>query len=650
MIKLNFLRKTLRILLLLSSFPGYVYLHAADEFQWIRFNDWSGFLTFNYQATAEKSYLEDEIKSDISRGFFEGGFQLTTRGSIYHPNLLSFNVSANIMGNRTKNVIFSEADVNNSINNSYNIRMLFLKKKKINLELFTESNFLTADRRFLGRFFTDYKNTGALVSGGTRLFPFKLLLQRMRNSTQGIAFYERDETSKDVDFRVTLFKKKQSGSIFTFKSKDYTEAIHNVSYDSMEMLADFRLSYGLKGSSNVFATSTYNKMSGNYDFEIFRILTNNRHFFHERLYIGGDYELVKDYTLERDTTEQRSKVRLNHRLFESLESEIFVGGRFENSTYQSRDTFSRGFSLNYRKKIPTGSLNFSYYRDDWNSSFTSRSDIATAVEKHIFDFSEIITITRVGVDPLSIIITDSSYSQVYILDVDYQVDVIDNAVIITRLPGGNIPENGWVTVNYSYLTFPDFDMNSDISLLDAHVIFLKYFRLFYLRKSRQHHISSQFLVPPFESFTKDSVGIKIDSRFLRAEYSREQRSSSLTFGQKGWHFRANLSYKFFKRLLVSCYVSFNYMKYVDNLYYTRFNAITGNITYNPTRKLNVRAMLRVLKFETPEYLRSRTSILVRAQWTINRLILEFLYEHILESYDLSDRLHDYFSLVIRRRF
>jgi hypothetical protein len=92
------------------------------------------------------------------------------------------------------------------------------------------------------------------------------------------------------------------------------------------------------------------------------------------------------------------------------------------------------------------------------------------------------------------------------------------------------------------------------------------------------------------------------------------------------------------------------MKYVDNLYYTRFNAITGNITYNPTRKLNVRAMLRVLKFETPEYLRSRTSILVRAQWTINRLILEFLYEHILESYDLSDRLHDYFSLVIRRRF
>ena len=90
MSRLNDCRKTLCILVLLFSFSGFAHLHAAEGFQWIRFNDWSGFLTLNYQATDEKSYVEDEIKSDISRGFFEGGFQLSTRGSIYHPNLLEF--------------------------------------------------------------------------------------------------------------------------------------------------------------------------------------------------------------------------------------------------------------------------------------------------------------------------------------------------------------------------------------------------------------------------------------------------------------------------------------------------------------------------------------------------------------------------------
>ena len=370
----------------------------------------------------------------------------------------------------------------------------------------------------------------------------------------------------------------------------------------------------------------------------------------KKLYLRGDYDLIKDDTEGRASSKQKGQVALHHRLFESLESEVFVGGRLEDSIYQERDVFSRGFSFAYRKTIPTGAINMSYTRSDENSRFTSHSDIVSTSEIYKFSFSDTITVTKYGIDPAAITLTDTRFSQVYIPDVDYQVNVIDHALIITRLPGGNIPEKARVVVYFSYLAYPDFDMDSAIYNLNAQVLFLKYFKVYYHKSSMQHKISSQFLVAPFESYDRDILGAKLDSRLIRLEYSVEKRDSNLSSGHEGWHFKASASYRLFRGFSISGYLSRNYMKYLTGDYYTRFNTATVNLSYNPSPSLTARAMYRMISFETPDYLRSRTSVLVKLQWNIRRLMLEFLYEHILEGYDISERLHDYFALMIRRRF
>jgi hypothetical protein len=106
----------------LLLFPGGMLpVHAATEAEgprWISFKKFSGFLNFQYQHTSETNTSEGEVQYDISRGFLEGGVQVSTTGSIYHPNLLTFTVDANIVGNRTKNTLISDESIHNSINNT----------------------------------------------------------------------------------------------------------------------------------------------------------------------------------------------------------------------------------------------------------------------------------------------------------------------------------------------------------------------------------------------------------------------------------------------------------------------------------------------------------------------------------------------------
>ena len=132
---------------------------AGEGPRWLSLNRFSGFLTLQFQVTEEENTSEDVLQYDVFRRFLEGGFQLSTSGSVYHPNFLSFVVDANIVGNRTKDRWISDQSIHNSINNTYNIRLNFFRKKKINFQFFTLNNYTTSERRFRGRFFLRHNST-----------------------------------------------------------------------------------------------------------------------------------------------------------------------------------------------------------------------------------------------------------------------------------------------------------------------------------------------------------------------------------------------------------------------------------------------------------------------------------------------------------
>ncbi|MCP5101780.1 MAG: hypothetical protein GY950_00290, partial [bacterium] len=170
---------------------------TAQNPRFFSLNKFSGSLNLQLQLTNEKNFNKEILQYDISRKFLEGGLRLSTAGSIYHPNLITFWADANIVGNRIKDRLVSDESIHNSLNNTYNIRVLFFKRKKFNFEFFTINHYTTAERRFRGRFFSRNKSTGLNLNSRGRILPFTLSVSSNRNTVDALTYSERDEKSKN---------------------------------------------------------------------------------------------------------------------------------------------------------------------------------------------------------------------------------------------------------------------------------------------------------------------------------------------------------------------------------------------------------------------------------------------------------------------
>ncbi len=622
---------------------------GAEGPRWLRLSKLSGFLTLQFQITDETNTSEGEVQYDTNRKFLEGGIRVSTAGSIYHPNLLSFTVDANIVGNRTKNTLITDASVHNAINNTYNVRLHFFKKKKINVEFFALSHYTTAERRFRGRFFSKHDRMGLTVNSSMKFLPFTLSLYNNRNTIDTLTYSERDEKSKNIDFRTTILGGGKTHSFLTVKNKNYSESVYDVDYDSLEVLFNFRHNYGIRQLNNVSSILSFNRMKGNYNFELLRLILNSQYYFRKHLDLRGTYTLTKDKAFERSIARHELGATLTHRLFQSLTSSLLVGGRSEDSTVQRRDVLLGGVSFNYRKKIPKGHISLFFSQRFENSVNNAGGDLEHEIETFSFSFSDTVTLINPGIDTDSIRVTTLDFSHIYIREVDYQVNIINNAVHITRLPGGDIPEDGSVAVHFAYLAYPDYRLKSAFQQINVSLTFLRYFEVFYRKTLNDHNVVSDYVTPLFDSYTRQIAGAKLGFRFINAEYAYEKYDAVLS-DYTADHIRGSAMVTLFKRLKLIASVSLSNLKYESGILYNKFRTYSGNVNYNPSRRFNARAVYRKIRYETSDYFRDRESLLFKVRWEFRKVILEAFYEHVFDGYQQDERLHDYFSVSIKRRF
>jgi len=609
----------------------------------------SGSLNLQFQLTGEKNYTDDILQYDVFRRFLQGGIRLSTAGSVYHPNLLSFWADVNIVGNRIKDRLISDESVHNSLNNTYNIRALFFKKKKFNIEFFALSHYITAERRFRGRFFSRNKSAGLNLNLRTRTLPFTLSVSSNRNTVDSLTYSERDEKSENIDFRINFLRGPHSNSYLTFKNKNYSESVYDVDYDSLELLFNFRHHYGAGSMNNITSTLSYNRMKGNYNFQLLRYIANSQYFFREDLDLRTIYTLTRDEAYDRSLNRHELSASLTHRLFESLMSTFLVGGRIEDTEAQERNVLFGGVTFNYRKKIRGGNIGLYISQRYEDSVNKSGGDVQHEIETFEFSFSDTITLIRPGINTGSIQITDLEYSRIYIRGVDYEVNIVNNSVHITRLPGGDIPENGLVAVHYAFLSYPDYRLKSHFQQINASVQFLRYFEVFYRDTLNNHDISSDFITPLFDSFDRRIVGARFNINFFKTEYAREKYDSVYS-DYNADHFRASAAVNLFKRLQLSGSFSLSRLTYESADLYNNFNTYSANLTYSPNPKFNARAIYRMIGYETSEYSRNRESLIFKIRWEFRKISLEAFYEHILDGYRQDERLHDFFSITLSRRF
>ncbi len=609
----------------------------------------NGALVFQLQKTIEEEFVFEDLVQDFNRNYVEGGVELNFDGSIYHPNLLSFRVDLNLIANKSKNLYFSDEYLNNSINNTYNINLHFLKRKTTNFQLYADKNFSTADRRFSERFFMSNNRYGLKLISSNKLLPLRLDIYRRKTLSESISFIERDEQSDNVELKVNLSTLTGGKSMFRLKSRDYSEKVFNSDYKSLNVVTDFLKFFGRAKRNYLFSLFSFRKMSGDIDQEVFRLDINHRQYLNRVLFFINSYRFVKDNTSGRIGEKHQLEFSLNHQLFDSLTSKISTSGRYENYTFQKIEALSYRMEFNYKKKIKSGGISISYFLKMEDGDYISKSEIASVSEFFSFSISDTIVLTTPGISPDSIRVTDTDLTELYLEGVDYQVDILDSIITINRIPGGAIPESGRIIVSYEFLAFPDYNFSDRSDQFNLNLNVFKYFHFFIRSGSKDQDISSDFLIAPFLSYSKKQVGIRFLSGVVNGEYSFEDYNSDIS-SYVSRNFRLSAGIDLTKNLRLTGSASVNRLEYDTKDYFVNFDTYYSSLNYRPNRFLYINLIYRDMNYKTQNYSRNRESLIGKLQWNFRKVIFELFYEYILNEYDNSHKSRNHFILRLRRIF
>ena len=609
----------------------------------------TGALLLRYQNTDESFKVEDQIISDMNRNFFEYGLNLNLSGNVYHSGLLTFNIDFKILSYNTKEILFSDSSTNNDLNDTYNITLSFLNNRKINFSVFALKDYNSADRKFNDRFFTRYKKSGLSAVNISKLFPFRVEIYKMSRISESLSYRDREESSDNLEFDLTLVKHEKSRSDFRLRWQDYAESVFNNEYTTLDMFADYYLFYG-KNSENIFSSViSYRKMISAFTLETLSLSSTVNH------YLFSDLTAVAVYSFQRNkysysaNTLNSLEMAVRHKLFKSLNTELNSGFNSLNSEYQDYKRIHAGFRGNYKKSIRNGFINVSYAARITDGNYYSNSAIAESSQVVSFSFSDSIILSIYGVKKDSVRVMDKDLVKLYVEGIDYEVSTDGISLIIVRIPGGDIPPGKSVRIVYQYLSYPDYKSDLNYSNLNLSISFLKYFRVLYQNERNDQKIHSEFLIRPFEDFSREKYGVNFTSRFFSVSYLTEKYFSSIS-GYNADNFNFTARAPLFRIMNVNASYYSNSIDYFNGELFGNFRALMGEISVTPTRNITTRFLYRKLNYETFSSDRFRESLIVKLNWRIRKILIDLYYEHILNSFGLSSDRHNYISIMIRRTF
>lgn len=439
-------------------------------------------LRFEYEDDREKG-LGQSFQKKQTR--FEERLNLKTQGSIYHPNLLKFDLSTS-MGLRQELFRGEFKDNTNTYPYEYSINLNFIQKKPYSFNLFANRSSNPVSRAFFETIDVNSDSYGGAFRYQNKLFPVTLLLLS-QSTKEDSRDFKRDRTEKTADLRISNKLENLLDSEFRYVYKDLIEEIPSKQeVASHDFSLNSRLDYNkVHGNSNI----SYLKTSG--------FLATDQLRINENFYVDHSktFSTLYNYNFSRFVTQSfRSNVSqgsfgFRHKLYESLITEIREEISWTGATDFKEFFYGSNASLSYRKKVPGGAFsagyNFLYRRTDREAE---AGIIRIFGERIVLSDAQRTFLVNPNVVLSSVIVKDT-FGVILTLNIDYRLIPSGNLTEIQRV---GLPDNTTVLVDYDY-SFPR-SLNYDTY---SHVANLRYdfqrlFSLYYnYINTRQKEISDR---------------------------------------------------------------------------------------------------------------------------------------------------------------
>ena len=507
---------------------------ASDRnFFWVPLSYSGEFRT--YAHFRKRDIIAGYLTDTYTGSRFSVGGIVRSESYIWHPDFLLLNLEAEYNPDFIKDRFIVIPDLyENRTLKRFSIKTTLFNNKVISVNTNADFSQTYSNRENLTNIRTDVKQVGSALSFLNSKLPVNLSFNKTKWKQ------EETETDRVSNMDRLNFTARTSKSFYSNDKHDLTYLHDNYSFDYVNLYQTNIISdiITLNDNFNFDADKKYNFRSrvsyqnqrGTFSFTKLQADENLILKLPENFTFYANYNYNKLDREFQNTVTNNIRTTLRHKLYLSLNTDIFYEYRktTHNSYEESYNTL--GGNLYYTKKIPfKGRLNLSYnYR---RQNFNTQSEPVTVQvtnESHILADGEITLLERPFIQVSSIIVTDITGAIVYQPDLDYLIIEHDNYVEIRRFPGGLIPDNTEVFVDY-LVNMPEtysFDLN--YNKFSSSISFWKKYIEFYFNAAKQNYVNLVNVdLIVLNYFTQYKYGIRTDVKFAAAGVEFDKYNSSI---------------------------------------------------------------------------------------------------------------------------
>lgn len=581
---------------------------------------------YNYK-TLNNNGIED--KYNIS--YISPAISLKTKSYIGHPDFLSIKINADYNPELRTSIADIHPDQVDKISyRGIDISANLLKRKEIRLN----SNFKISDGYYNTEdiSYTKFKNKywDIQLSSVKNEIPFQITYSNIISKNKNLTINQSNsfDTKRLLgNIKNSFFKNNLNELMYTYINDNRLyNNLNGVNTESHDINLNNRFAFDRQNNYSLNSMVRNNIRYGNLESKEFSAIEKLLFKFPANFKLGLNYQ-YKDYTRQKLNINQNNIYsHLDHQLFRSLRSSVFTSINNTKSGLYNSKIIQTGFSFNYMKTIPTGSININYhYADELMDSKNEPSTIQIVNEQHTISDGDLLVLNNQFVIKESVIVKNMNQILIYQENFDYYLIDQGNYVEIQRIPGGQMDNNSIIYVDY----LTELSGTSSYSLnrhnFSAKVSVFKQLLSIYYNYREDAYSDIHFI----NTFSRDQYkqhvwGIKSRSKYHGAgiEY-KEKESSLLPIQQLKYYANLRLSFK-----------KFYFFASANQIHYYKYgNSINQNYFYSSVKTTyNMNSFTKIVySFNFKKQTLNNTPLdLIKSKLEYSSKIRKFRYSFGLE--------------------
>jgi len=538
----------------------------------------------------------NEVWEDQRSTYLQGGIKLNTRSYFWGRDVIQLDLS----GAYSPEMREEDYIVSPDRSEVRTLKKVDLRTTLCNNKPVTVQGFFNFDQNYFNReLLTNVRSNnmlwGGMVSAYNKILPLTVTYRNLKwdqHETQTGRNFSMDQENLQVRASKSFGSRDRNELIYFRNDYLYTYAgLHRTQHLTNQLALNNNVYFDPGRKYNLNSRISWYDQEGSFSFRRFEVLEGVTFQLPHRLRFTANLNLFNLKDLNQELGQKRIRTGLEHRLFESLTSRVFFEyarlNQHAGFVLDERDTRG-GFEIRYTKKIPTGTLNlnYRYYRHHHGTEGETGFLVVLNEEKVLSD-DAVVLISKPYVDRGSVVIKDASGAIIYQENFDYMLIERANYIEIQRVPGGLIPENGNVFVDYTYrqpgtYAFAENHSHFSINLMLLH----RLLELYYHYTVQNYPRVEEGELLTLNYYHQHVYGVRFHLGFIRGGVESDiYRSTIIPY--RMWRYYIDMNWNIRSRLQVTANGNIRDYRMIADEVDQLYAHISGKITYRVKPRTNL---------------------------------------------------------------